>query len=77
MGTGKFPSVNIMKKAIEASGTQIVTVALRRVEVSDPDDHLMGAIDTKRYLLNLHIVQHQNKPFSNELVRLNLSHPYL
>lgn len=51
MGTGKFSSVAIMKKAIEASGTQIVTVALRRVEVSNPNDHLMGAIDTKRYLL--------------------------
>ena len=51
MGTGKFSSIDIMKKAIKASGTQIVTVALRRVDMSNPDDHLMGAIDTKQYLL--------------------------
>ena len=51
MGTGKFSSINVMKQAIDASGTQIVTVALRRVDMSNPDDHLMGAIDTQRYLL--------------------------
>ena len=51
MGTGKFSSIDIMKQAIEASGTQIVTVALRRVDMSNHDDHLMGAIDPQRYLL--------------------------
>ena len=30
VGTGKFPSNESMKKALEASGAQIVTVALRR-----------------------------------------------
>jgi len=51
MGTGKFSSTDIMKQAIEASGTQIVTVALRRVDISNPQDHLTSAIDTQRYLL--------------------------
>ncbi|MEN6440480.1 MAG: thiazole synthase [Syntrophobacter sp.] len=51
MGTGKFSSPEIMTKAIEASGTEIVTVALRRVELENPKDSILGAIDTSRYLL--------------------------
>ena len=51
LGTGKFSSVEIMKQAIEASSAQIVTVALRRVDLSNPGDDLMSAIDTDRYLL--------------------------
>lgn len=34
LGTGKFPSHAVMRAAIEASGTEIVTVALRRVDVT-------------------------------------------
>ena len=34
LGTGKFASHRLMRDAIEASGTEIVTVALRRVDVS-------------------------------------------
>jgi thiazole synthase len=51
MGTGKFSSNNVMQKAIEASGTEVVTVALRRVDLENPDDDLLSAIDTSRYLL--------------------------
>ncbi|MEE9612497.1 MAG: thiazole synthase [Desulfatiglandales bacterium] len=51
LGTGKFSSNEIMKGAIEASGTEIVTVALRRVDLADPQDDLMTAIDRDRYLL--------------------------
>ena len=51
MGTGKFSSPDVMKKAIEASGTEIVTVALRRVELENPQDSILSAIDTSRYLL--------------------------
>lgn len=40
-----------MQKAIEASGSEIVTVALRRVDLENPDDDLLSAIDTSRYLL--------------------------
>ena len=35
IGTGKFASCRIMAEAIAASGTQIVTVALRRVEIGN------------------------------------------
>ena len=49
LGTGKFPSAGIMKKAIEASGTQMVTVALRRVDLQNPEDDIMRVLDKKRY----------------------------
>ena len=51
LGTGKFPSPSIMKEAIEASGTEIVTVALRRVDLKNPEDHILNHIDRKKYLL--------------------------
>lgn len=42
VGTGKFRSNQLMEQAIKASGTEMVTVALKRVDVSDPasDDML-------------------------------------
>lgn len=51
MGTGKFSSSDVMKKSIEASGAEVVTVALRRVELSNPEDSILSAIDRSRYLL--------------------------
>ena len=36
LGTGGVPSLDVLERAVEASGTQIVTVALRRV---DPASH--------------------------------------
>ncbi len=51
VGTGKFSSPEIMLMAIEASGAQIVTVALRRVEINNPDDNMLRYIDRDKYLL--------------------------
>ncbi len=51
VGTGKFASPEIMAQALEASGTALVTAALRRVDISDPSDSLLSAIDTERYRL--------------------------
>ena len=51
VGTGKFSSPQVMKEAIEASGADVVTVALRRVELENPQDSILAAIDTTRYLL--------------------------
>ncbi|GAB4178483.1 MAG: thiazole synthase [Geothermobacteraceae bacterium] len=51
VGTGKFSSSNAMKAALEASGADIVTVALRRVDLNDPGDDMLGHIDRERYLL--------------------------
>ena len=52
MGTGKFGSGDAMRAAIEASGTQIVTVALRRVDLDatgGPD--ILAFIDPDRVQL--------------------------
>ena len=51
IGTGKFPSVKAMADAIKSSGTEIVTVALRRVNIEDKNDDILAAIDTNKYLL--------------------------
>lgn len=51
VGTGKFSSAEVMKRAIESSGAQIVTVALRRVELENPEDSILNAIDREKYLL--------------------------
>jgi thiazole synthase len=44
VGTGKFASVEIMVKAVAASGAQLVTVALRRVNPGRPSDDLLGPL---------------------------------
>jgi thiazole synthase len=52
VGTGKFGSYEIMRRAIEASGSEIVTVALRRVDLEatgGPD--ILEFIDQERVLL--------------------------
>ncbi|MCB4203928.1 thiazole synthase [Deferribacterales bacterium Es71-Z0220] len=51
IGTGKFQSNEVMKQAIEASGAEIVTVALRRVDIENPEDDLLRHIDMEKYLL--------------------------
>jgi thiazole synthase len=50
LGTGKFSSSETMRQAIEASGTQMVTVALRRVDLANPDDDIMRVLDRKKYI---------------------------
>jgi thiazole synthase len=54
LGTGKFPSPEAMRDALAASGTEMVTVALRRADLSgqkDPFANILEFIDPKRYLL--------------------------
>lgn len=51
LGTGKFGSPASMVRAIDASGAEIVTVALRRVELDNPQDSILSHIDPERYLL--------------------------
>jgi thiazole synthase len=50
VGTGKYPSPEILTKALESSGTDLVTVALRRVNLSEHDPTL-SAIDFEKYLV--------------------------
>lgn len=51
LGTGKFASFEIMKDAIEASGTEMVTVALRRIDLARPEKDILQFIDRNRYQL--------------------------
>ena len=51
VGTGKFASNALMAQAIEASGTQMVTVALRRVDIENENDDMLAAIDQTKYQL--------------------------
>jgi len=50
LGTGKFPSNAALKAAIESSGTEMVTVALRRIDVT-ADEDILDAVDLGRVLL--------------------------
>src|SRR5438477_5280824 len=54
VGTGKFSSNELMRDALIASGTELVTVALRRADLSgkhDPFANILEFIDPKRFLL--------------------------
>jgi len=54
LGTGKFSSPEAMRAALDASGCELVTVALRRADLSgkgDPFANILEFIDPKRYLL--------------------------
>ena len=42
VGTGKFSAPEVMSRAVAASGSQLVTVALKRVELNDPSDEMIG-----------------------------------
>lgn len=51
MGTGKFSSSEVMRDALEASEAEIVTVALRRVELDNPGDSILSYVDRDRFVL--------------------------
>jgi thiazole synthase len=54
VGTGKYATFELMVEALEASGTEIVTVALRRVDLEAHkrgDKNLLDYLDTSRYTI--------------------------
>src|SRR5512140_2321066 len=52
VGTGKYKSVEETERAIDASGAEIVTVALRRVDLSDRSSgSLMSLLQRKKWTL--------------------------
>src|SRR3954463_13430090 len=52
VGTGKYSSPAVMVQAHEASGAEMVTVAVRRVNISDRSkESLLDYIDASRYFL--------------------------
>jgi len=52
VGTGKYPSLNVMTQAHAASGAEMVTVAVRRVNVTDRSkESMLDHIDTQKLSL--------------------------
>lgn len=52
VGTGKYPSLEVMQQAHEASGTQLVTVAIRRINLDERSGKtLLDYIDRGKYTI--------------------------
>ncbi len=51
VGTGKYSSFEVMEQALEASGANLVTVAIRRVNLDSNEPTLLDHIDLKKYQL--------------------------
>jgi len=50
VGTGKYPSLEVMQAAHAASGAEMVTVAIRRISLDDPSGKtLLDYVDRKRF----------------------------
>jgi len=51
LGTGKYSSGAVMAQSLDASGTELVTVALRRVRTDGAPDEILSQLDRARYRL--------------------------
>src|SRR5213593_3286524 len=51
VGTGKYKSFHEMARALETSGAEIVTVAVRRVNLDRGKESLLDYIDPAKYFL--------------------------
>lgn len=51
LGTGKYSSGAVMAESLAATGTELVTVAMRRVRTDGAPDDILGFLDTTRYRL--------------------------
>jgi thiazole synthase len=52
IGTGKYTTFQLMREALEKSGADLVTVAVRRINISDrTKESLLDYIDTGKYTL--------------------------
>jgi thiazole synthase len=51
LGTGKYSTFALMKEALDVSGTECVTLAVRRVPLGGSEESLLDYIDRDRYVL--------------------------
>ncbi len=52
LGTGKYPNLEIQEKAVYASGAEILTFAVRRMNIFDPDQpNFLERLDLKKFTL--------------------------
>lgn len=75
-GTGKFASNELMSDALAASGTEMVTVALRRADLTgkkDPYANILEFIDPEKYLLLPNTSGAMNAEEAVRLARLAVS----
>ncbi len=50
-GTGKFSSSELMEEALLASGSELVTVAMKRVDMEDKDDDILKHLSHDQFIL--------------------------
>jgi thiazole synthase len=51
VGTGKFTSYDLIPRMIEASGAQVVTVALRRMDFDAPTENMVNYLPAGSILM--------------------------
>lgn len=76
LGTGKFSSSNALEKAITASKTELVTVALRRVDVNAQQDDILSAIDREKTLIMLNTSGARNAEEAIKIARFGRAAGY-
>ncbi len=76
LGTGKFASSQALREAITASGTELVTVALRRVELDKHDDDILSAIDPSKVAVMLNTSGARNAAEAVRIARVGRAAGY-
>ena len=51
MGSGRFPSIDIMVRSLEVSNSELITMAVRRVDLTGTGVGVLDAIDRDQYFL--------------------------
>lgn len=62
VGTGKYPSVAVTEKAIDASAAEIITVALRRVDLADRSAGSLLSLLLRRANVGEHATKNEGQP---------------
>lgn len=70
-GTGKFSSSAVMREALHASGCEMVTVALRRIDLNDPEDDIMQVLDRSKFFFLPNTAGARNASEAVRLARLS------
>ncbi|MBA3015289.1 MAG: thiazole synthase [Proteobacteria bacterium] len=70
-GTGKFSSADVMRQALDASGCEMVTVALRRIDLNDPTDDIMQVLDRNKFFFLPNTAGARNASEAVRLARLS------
>src|SRR4030042_3621862 len=70
IGTGKFASSEELKKCIDSSGSEMITVALRRVNIDDPNDNILSVLDHSKYIILPNTSGAQNAEEAIRLARI-------